>query len=233
MPPTSSPAVLRYYRAVWEQIRRHAESATVLVAEGREDADATPLPVSDLFDPEAFLAAGDGRRVGLSGHWPGRLVLRVRPGDGADIATAATTALELAEQLTADGLVPVAFTDGAGGLAVMAAATGDLPAAAHRYAAGLAERAPELATLDPGQADGRCVVLTQWAEGPVGRPGPVPLPYSLVSGPDGPAPVAPLHLDEIAAVAAGMPLELRDEDVPQRLATRGDLAAALLAGPTA
>lgn len=244
MPLSSPQAVLRYYQAVWVQVRRHAGigpgGAAVLATDGREDdpgsgASASASELSDLSDPQAFLATAGGPWLGLSAHWPRRLVLRIRPGAGADVATAATAALDLAEQMSADGLVPVAFSDGVGGLAVMAAASGDIPATALRYAYGLAERAPELATLDTGQADGRCVVLIGWGgrSHPDHRPGPSPVPYSLVWSSDGPSPVVPLHLDEIAAIAAGMPLELEPEAVPQRVATRGDLASALLGEPTA
>jgi hypothetical protein len=129
----------------------------------------------------------------------------------------------------------------------MATSVGDVGVTAARYARGIADRAPELATLDPGQADGRCAVLTAWDPVPTGtgwpgsgRPetgpshsGPAPVPYSLVAGSAGIEPVIPLHLDEVAAVAAGMPLEPRAADVLARLATRGDLAAALLDEATA
>ena len=153
------------------------------------------------------------------------------------------------------------------GLLLMATSVGDVGATADRYARGIADRAPELATLDPEQADGRCAVLTAWEPVPTGtgwpgsgRPGTgwpgsgrpetglsetglsetglsgrgaAPVPYSLVAGSAGIEPVVPLHLDEVAAVAAGMPLEPRAADVLIRLATRGDLAAALLDEATA
>ena len=59
---------------------------------------------------------------------------------------------------------------------------------------------------------------------------PVPVPYSLIDLPDGTGVVIPLHVDEIAAAAAGMPLEFEPVDAAQRLAARGDLAERL-AGP--
>jgi len=53
---------------------------------------------------------------------------------------------------------------------------------------------------------------------------PVPAPYSLVDVPDGTSVVLPLHVDDIAAAAAGMPLEFEPADAAARLADRGDLA---------
>lgn len=221
MSQSSPSAVLRYYRDVWELILRHSARGQVLTAISAEDPTLIPTTVTT---PEELIV-GSGPRVGLFLADPHALVLRIRPGDGADVATAATTALDLAEQVVADGGLPVPLTDGSGGLLVMSRASGDVRAAAQRYAAGIAVRAPELATLDLAQADGRCVVQTGWSAHDVGA---APVPYSLVLGPEGPAPVIPLHLDEVAAVAAGMPLELGARDVADRVATRGDLAAALL-----
>jgi DNA primase len=224
MTPSFPRGAVDYYRTVWGQILRHAASYPLVATDGRDGTDQRSI---ELTGPDSLIVDGADECLGVFATAPDRLVLRIRPGEGADIATAATAALDLAEQMAADGLVPVPLTDGLGGLLVMAASTGDLAAGARRYAHGLADRAPELATLDLRQADGRCVVFTGWAESTSGRQ-PAPLPYSLVGGPDGPAPVIPLHLDEVAAVAAGMPLEIAAADVPGRVATRGDLASPLL-----
>jgi hypothetical protein len=100
----------------------------------------------------------------------------------------------------------------------------------------LARNAPEIATVDPRQADGRALIdaSPSW-------PGNVtPVPYSLVtpgvSAPTTPAAdrqidgrcVVPLDLDELAATTAGMPMDPGPQDVAGRLAARGDLAIALL-----
>jgi len=53
------------------------------------------------------------------------------------------------------------------------------------------------------------------------------VPYSLIDVPDGTGVVLPLHVDEIAAAAAGMPLEFEPDDAARRLAARGDLAGRL------
>lgn len=177
-----------------------------------------------------------------------RCTLHVASGEGTGIATAATAALALCEALTADGLVAVVTTDGGEGLYVRGVGRGirhsvreghgrgigtirgrdDGPwEIAAGYAEDLARRAPEIATVDPRQADGRALIdaSPSW-------PGNVtPVPYSLVARP-APGPgwgcVVPLDLDELAATTAGMPMDPGPQDVAARLATRGDLAAALL-----
>jgi hypothetical protein len=171
---------------------------------------------------------------------PIRCALHVVAGEGTGISTAATAALALCESITRDHLTAVVITDGRDGLYVIGVAAGagspgpapDGWLAASGYAEELARRAPEIATVDPRQADGRALVdaSPSW-------PGNlIPIPYSLVpadpaSG-GGYGAVIPLDLDEVAAVTAGMPLDPRPLDVTGRLAARGDLAAGLL-GPGA
>jgi DNA primase len=152
------------------------------------------------------------------------VAIHLVPGAGADTATAATAALQLAEQCAADGLVPVPLTDADGGLWILARTTGDAPAAALRYAGLLTATAPELATADPAAADGRCLVTVPGADQVV-----VPVPYTALPGESGWHVAIPLHLDEVAAVAAGMPAEFDAAEVGDRLGARGDLAAGLLA----
>jgi DNA primase len=213
-------AVQDYFRAVAAEVLAHLSGrpAVCLGADGVMDAPV-PRSASDLLR----VVAGGG--LGFAAAWPDRVALQLVPGAGADIATAATAALALAEQLASDGLRPVPLTDGTGGLLLMARTVGDRAAAAARYAAVLTGSAPELATADPEQADGRSLVI-------VPDPAdPLPVPYSLIGTPQGPQPVTPLHLDEIAAITAGMPADITADDVPHRIAQRGDLAAALLGGP--
>jgi hypothetical protein len=85
----------------------------------------------------------------------------------------------------------------------------------------LAARAPELATLLAAEDSGRVLVRELTGSDSV------PVPYSLIDLPDGTGVVLPLHVDEIAAAAAGMPLEFEPGDAAHRLAARGDLAGRL------
>jgi hypothetical protein len=184
--------------------------------------------------------------------------LHVASGEGTGIATAATAALALCQAMTSDGLTAVVTTDGGEGLYVramgpgtrrrMRVSHGPTPTDTARtgvdgpweiasgYAEELARNAPEIATVDPRQADGRALIdaSPSW-------PGNVtPVPYSLVTatsvaptaaGNDrraGGRCVVPLDLDELAATTAGMPMDPGPQDIVGRLAARGDLAIALL-----
>ena len=182
--------------------------------------------------------------------------LHVASGEGTGIATAATAALALCQAMNSDGLTTVVTTDGGEGLYVRASGTRrrsrwsqgsrttdtartgvDGPwEIASGYAEELARHAPEIATVDPRQADGRALIdaSPSW-------PGNVtPVPYSLVAAgavaPDAAGTdrrvdgrcVVPLDLDELAATTAGMPMDPGPQDVVGRLAAKGDLAIALL-----
>lgn len=155
----------------------------------------------------------------------GPACVSVGVGDGANVATAATAALALIEDLRAAGGDGIPATDGQGGLLVYR--TGgtdgrDAPSELRGLVQRLSERAPEVATLDVGSADGRA-----WLAVP--EPGSVvPAPYSLVDSVEGTGAVVPLTLDEVAAVTAGMPLDPYPQDAVERLNTQGDYAAALL-----
>ena len=201
-----------------------------------------------LTDPPSAMVTPAGRTVA----W---CTLHVASGEGTGIATAATAALALCQAMSSDGLTAVVTTDGGEGLYVRAMGSGtsrrsrssrgsrtvdtartgvDGPwEIASGYAEELARSAPEIATVDPRQADGRALIdaSPSW-------PGNVtPVPYSLVTA----APTAagaqrriygrcvvPLDLDELAATTAGMPMDPGPHDVVGRLAARGDLAIALL-----
>lgn len=181
--------------------------------------------------------------------------LHVASGAGTGIATAATAALALCQAMNSDGLTAVVTTDGGEGLYVRAIGSGtrrrsrwshgsrtadiartgvDGPwEIASGYAEELARHAPEIATVDPRQADGRALIdaSPSW-------PGNItPVPYSLVAvAPDAAGTdrrvegrcVVPLDLDELAATTAGMPMDPGPQDVVARLAAKGDLAIALL-----
>lgn len=153
----------------------------------------------------------------------GPACVSVSVGDGANVATAATAALALIEDLRAGGADGIPATDGHGGLLVYRTGIGaTTPSELHGLVRRLAERAPEIATLDAASADGRA-----WLAVP--EPGSVvPAPYSLVDSADGTGAVVPLTLDEVAAVTAGMPLDPVPQDAVDRLAVQGDVAGALL-----
>jgi hypothetical protein len=160
-----------------------------------------------------------------------RLMIQLTPGEGTDVAVAASVALALGDAVVAEGLAAdlrvgrvVTLLDGAGGLRLLLPCVAQDPGPARDrlddLIAGYVADTPELATTDPDQGDGRVLVSTDptdpsvfsWA------------PYSLVPG-SWPGVVMPLHRDDIAAASAGMPLEIEPEDVADRLLLRGDLLA--------
>lgn len=210
-----------YYRQVRPVLARHVHGRQVLV----RSADGA-LSRSNGTWPEGLTSVVDSGAVQFCLVNPGWVAVHAVPGEGSDIANTATAVLYMAEAMAQDGLAPVPLTDGTGGLFLFARTDGDPEAHAARYAASVAARAPELATEDPAQADGRALVDTT----PSSPGEQVPAPYTLLAGPNGFEAVIPLHLDEVAAITAGMPFEITGRDVAARLAARGDLAAALLTG---
>ncbi|RIJ70264.1 hypothetical protein D1871_19305 [Nakamurella silvestris] len=155
-----------------------------------------------------------------------RLVVHLRTGEGADIATAAMAAQAVAEHLATDGVTAVATTDGADGFILLAAVPSQpLDRARSQVdliARALAARAPEIATTAAGESQGRVYVDTSATDPTVFTP----IPYSLVPG-DGAGVVMPVTLDEVSAASAGMPLDPEPGDVADRLAVWADLTRQL------
>lgn len=211
--------------------RKHASLVADQLA-GREVTTYPPGgPSLSISSPAEVLAAAD-RGVGgflISPNQAGQLlldraVIDLRPGEGTDVATAATVALSLGDRFAELDWRPIVMLNGQGGLIMLLPQP---PTAAdltlERLApvlAGFAEAAPELATLAAARADGR--VLLSSSATAVGRASWAP--YSLVPG-HWPGVVMPLHRDDIAAASAGMPLEIEPEDVLERISLRGDLTS--------
>lgn len=210
-----------YYRQVRSVLAQHLHGRQVMV----RSADGTQTRSNGAW-PAGLAAGADSGAVQFFLLAPGWVAAHAVPGDGSDIANTATAVLYMAEAMIQDGLDPVPLTDGSDGLLLFARTDGDPQSYAARYAASVATSAPELATQDPAQADGRALVDVS-----LSKPGVlVPAPYTLLTHPGGFEAVIPLHLDEVAAITAGMPSEITGRDVAVRLAGRGDLASALLAG---
>jgi len=207
--------VLAHYVAVAPTVLRHVRGRTVHHAGWSASGTSTVESESAL----RTVVGSGGRWLSFAVHeLDGWSVLRLTPGPGADTATTATTALTLSESAASRGTATVVMSDGESGMYILFAD----PDAAGACLADLVDRAPEIATADPDADDGR-VLLT-----PLAADRLLPAPYSLVDTADGTGVVLPLHLDEIAAAAAGMPLEPQPTDAAARLADRGDLAAVLV-----
>ena len=219
-----------HYRAISATFVGHLTARRVL-GFGRLTAEPTAGDhIADLHITDADDLAEAVRSGIVSFRLPGlaaaELVgFRIRPGADSGIDVVATAALALAEALAHDGRAATAMTDGTDGLFLIGFGVGptNFDGGAQGYAVALTASAPEIGTTDADDADGRALLI------PV-RPGDrwgLPAPYSLV--PAGPAlgVIAPLTLDEVAAVTAGMPLDVQPSDVVSRIAEYGDLAAGL------
>jgi DNA primase len=239
--PVPTPADLEfaavkadYYRGVRRTLLEHLQGREVLGFGDRPSADSAdpqqthrvPLQINDVVDLDEAVRSGviGFSLPALTG--PRIAGFRVRAGVGTGIDTVATVTLALAQSLGRDGLTAVALTNGSGGLYLFGFVVGMVPAAASPsasdYARALAASAPEIATTDRGDIDGRALVE------PLPAGWPAPAPYSLVRADDATGVVVPLTLDEIAAASAGMPLAIGLGDVADRLEEYGDLAAALI-----
>lgn len=158
-----------------------------------------------------------------------RLVIDLDPGQGAGIPECATLALALRGALGADGLTAVAKTTGRAGMHLM------VPIAptpvdrvvdyVHRLAAALASAAPELATAKLGERERVGKVLLDWRQN-VYRATTV-APYSLRGG-EQPTVSTPVTWEEVAKASAGAALSFGPDQVRERIAEHGDLAAAVL-----
>lgn len=221
---------LPHYRDVGATILTHLRGHRVL---GFGDLAAAPRPtdhvahlhIADLADLDEAV------RSGVVHLWLPDLVgaelvtIRIRPGADAGIDIVATAALALTEQLAHDGRAVCALTDGAGGLYLIGYGVG--PANPHGgavgYAGDLSARAPEIATVDECDADGRALLIPFTSAEAIG----VPAPYSLVPADGELGAITPLTLDELAAASAGMPLDFDPSDLAARIIAYGDLAAGL------
>ena len=166
-----------------------------------------------------------GPRGGV--HPPTRLVIDLDPGPPAGLAECAEAASLIAERLAADGLTAVPVTSGSKGLQLYAPLIGSQPVElVHGYAKRLAE---ELAAEHPKLLVAKMLkalrggkVLLDWSQN---NPAKTTIcPYSL-RGRAQPWVAAPRTWDEISAPRLR---QLTAEEVLDRVAEQGDLAAALL-----
>lgn len=218
MDPFDDPAVAAYYRTV-------AEALAPYLAERTVHAGGWPAETGRDLDGSTADAATVRTAIDSGVRWFGWPAggiapdcVRITPGAGADIANAATAGLALVEEIVGRGGIAVPAADGQQGLLVYVLGIPDV----QEPVALIAGRAPELATLDPAEADGRAW-LSVFPGGAL-----IPLPYSLVDSADRTGAVLPLTVDELAAITAGMPLDPHPDDATDRLAVFGDPAEALI-----
>lgn len=159
-----------------------------------------------------------------------QVVVDLDPGPGVTMSQTATAALEVANELAAEGLLPVAKTSGGKGLQVLAAIQ-PTPAdrvveQVRRLAVSLSQRFPDrfVAVQARDRREGR--ILIDWLQNqPVRNTISV---YSL-RGRERPTVSTPLTWEEVGAATHGAVLDFSPADVLARVARVGDLAADLLA----
>lgn len=158
-----------------------------------------------------------------------RVVVDLDPGAGTTIVDVARAALIAAERLAADGLVPVAQTSGSKGIQVYAAVAPTpsrrIWAYVKRLNATLHRQQPDffVASMSIAERAGR--IYVDYNQNLAARN--TIAPYSL-RGRERPSVATPLSWEEVAATAAPDDLRFSPEDVLDRVAEHGDLAADLL-----
>jgi len=167
---------------------------------------------------------------------PDLLVLDLDPGEGTDIVQCCEVALELRDELAADGLTAVPKTSGSKGMQLYApVATGSKHASGHTrsgdaatsaYARLLAER---LERRHPDRIVSRMTkqlrtgkVLIDWSQNNPAKT--TVAAYSLRARPD-PTVSTPVSWDEVEACRTATDLTFRAGDVLDRLDSLGDLFA--------
>jgi bifunctional non-homologous end joining protein LigD len=158
-----------------------------------------------------------------------RVVVDLDPGAGMTVVDCARAALMVAALLADDGFIPVPQTSGSKGMQVYAAVQPCRSADVAGYVRGLAKvlkRAePDfyVLTMSVAQREGRIYVdhsQNVAAKNTVS-------PYSL-RGRDRPGVATPLTWDEVGAITAPDDVAFSPEQVLERVATLGDLAADLV-----
>lgn len=158
-----------------------------------------------------------------------RLIIDLDPGEGITMIELARAALLAAGALAADGLVPSCRTTGSKGLQVAAAIapTDGLAARDHvrTLAAGLVAAHPQLFVDQMAKSVRQGRIFVDYNQNQTFRN--TIAPYSL-RGRQQPRIATPVTWDEVAAVDRPDALRFSPDDVLQRVAAFGDLAADLL-----
>ena len=158
-----------------------------------------------------------------------RVVVDLDPGAGMTIVESAKAALIVAERMFSDGLVPIPQTSGSKGIQLYAAVqpcrSRDAWAYVKRLNATLAKSYPDffIATMSVAQRAGR--IYVDYNQNLAARN--TIAPYSM-RGREIPAVATPVTWEELAAVRGPDDLRFSPEDVLNRVAEHGDLAADLL-----
>jgi bifunctional non-homologous end joining protein LigD len=215
------PAWIRTARIISESSRARGTSVTYLVV---DDLPAL-IWAANLAGLELHVPQWRLPRI----REPDLLVFDLDPGVPATIVDCCRVAQELRPLLEADGLQPLAKTSGGKGLQLYATISGVTSDEASEQARGYAERLERdqprhvvsrmTRALRPGK------VLIDWSQNNGSKT--TVAPYSLRARAR-PTVSTPVSWDEVAACRDPADLFFTADDVPDRVAARGDLFAPLL-----
>jgi bifunctional non-homologous end joining protein LigD len=158
-----------------------------------------------------------------------RVVVDLDPGAGMSVVDCARAALMVAALLADDGMIPVPQTSGSKGMQVYAAVQPCRSADVAAYVKGLArvlKRAqPDFYVLTMRVADRAGRVYVDHSQNVAAKN--TVSPYSM-RGRDRPGVATPLTWDEVGAISTPEDVRFSPEQVLERVATLGDLAADLI-----
>ncbi|EWT04112.1 ATP-dependent DNA ligase [Intrasporangium chromatireducens Q5-1] len=164
---------------------------------------------------------------------PDRLVIDLDPGPGMGLRECATVALIVRDRLTAIGLEPIPVTSGSKGMQMYAPLPGvhtsdEIRDTVQQLARELTSTHPQLVVWKMAKELRSGRIFLDWSQNVAAKT--TVCPYSL-RGRDEPTVATPREWVEVERGAAGKPfVQLRIEDVLDRVARDGDPAAALVGG---
>ena len=163
-----------------------------------------------------------------------RVVVDLDPGAGMTVVDCARAALMVAALLADDGLIPVPQTSGSKGMQVYAAValcrSADVTAYVRHLGRQLKRAQPDLFVLTMSVAQRAGHIYVDHLQNIAAKN--TVSPYSL-RGREHPGVATPLTWDEVGAISAPEDARFTPEQVVERVARHGDLAADLLIGAPA
>lgn len=189
-------------------------------------ADPDPDEAIDLAPPEATTGDDEPRR---GEPLADLVVVDLDPGEGITMVESAHAALLVAQELATDGLVPVAKTSGSKGLQIYAAIQPSRCRDVSRYVQlvgkNLVRRHPDLFVITMAVASRAGRIFVDFSQNAAAKN--TIAAYSL-RGRDAPTVATPVSWDEVGAVKTPDDLRFLPDQVLDRIAEHGDLAADLL-----
>jgi bifunctional non-homologous end joining protein LigD len=187
---------------------------------------AANLAALELHVPQWRLGPRGGRKL------PDLVVFDLDPGEGTTIVDCARVAERIADHLAADGLVAYPRTSGGKGMQLYLPVTVSRPEQTSEFAKALAEdmarETPRevIAVMTKARRRGR--IFVDWSQN---NPHKTTIASYSLRGRARPTVATPVTWDEVRACRRPEDLTFTLDDLPARIAERGDLLAPLLTAP--